>query len=454
MMKPGSRKGIIAAMVALFALSVVMANNLAVKHRDYMQTPDTSTPFQALAPALLGFREVAASLLWVKTDDYFHRGEYEPILRLVRLITVIDPHQIDVYTTGAWHMSYNFMDKRLIKTGLEFLEGGVKNNPSIYDLYFESGYTNMDKTRDFPKAIYWYREASNRGTTDGKPMPPMFTWFQLAHAHERAGDIDGAIQQWQINLNRAAKEVKEKATGPVSTAKLDAAAQHLLALDRQGEGVPEDAWVASLGQLHDGARELKGKSTDFARGTNLDVSVQNFYLAVWRKAHRRHLGDQPLPANLDVKVTKLAPRKIRIEGTCNVLDLSRVTVMFRDKNWEQLDRLPDEQRMKKLTMEWDNPSVRGSHFKWDLNLNRDPADMGRDPWTIYPLTSDEYEVTVTFNPRTQAPFIQDVYGWSGEGITDPKDLTTDPSRAGTVAGKRVPLRLIQKRIILKRSDVV
>src|SRR5438034_1256709 len=33
------------------------------------------------------------------------------------------------------------------------VEGGVKNNPTIYDLYFESGYTNMDKTRDFPKAI-------------------------------------------------------------------------------------------------------------------------------------------------------------------------------------------------------------------------------------------------------------------------------------------------------------
>ena len=105
-------------------------------------------------------------------------------------------------------------------------------------------------------------------------------------------------------------------------------------------------------------------------------------------------------------------------------------------------------------MEWDNPSVKESHFKWDLNLNRDPADMGRDPKTIYPLTSDEYEVTVTFNPRTQAPFIQDVYGWSGEGVTDPKYLVTDPSRAGTVEGKSVPLRLIQKTIILKRSDVV
>jgi hypothetical protein len=73
---------------------------------------------------------------------------------------------------------------------------------------------------------------------------------------------------------------------------------------------------------------------------------------------------------------------------------------------------------------------------------------------IYPLTSDEYEVTVTFDPRTQAPFIQDVYGWSGEGITDPKYLVIDKTRTGTVEGKRVPLRIIQKTVTLKRSQVL
>jgi hypothetical protein len=454
MMKPGTRNGIIAAMVALFLLSMAMGRVVSDRHSDYEQTPDTNTPLQALAPALLGFREVAASMLWVKTDDYFHRGEYEPILRLVKLITTIDPHQIDVYTTGAWHMAYNFMDKRLIQTGLEFLEDGVKNNPNIYDLYFESGYTNMDKTRDFPRAIHWYSEASRRGTTDGKPLPPMFTWFQLAHAHERAGDIDGAIAQWEANVKRGIKEVREKSQGAGSPQKLDAAVLRLHELGRRQSGVTEEEWVQCLADMQSGAREVKVKTQDFARETNLDVAVRNLYLAVWRMAHRRHLGEQPLPANLDVKVTKLGPRKIRIEGTINVLDLSRVNVMFRDKNWETLDKLPHDERMQKLTMEWDNPSVRGSKFKWDLNLNRDPADMERDPKTIYPLTSDEYEVVVTYNPRLQAPFIQDVYGWSGEGITDPHLLVLDPTRAGIVEGKRVPLRLIQKRVILKRSQVL
>jgi hypothetical protein len=233
----------------------------------------------------------------------------------------------------------------------------------------------------------------------------MFTWFQLAHSHEKAGDIDGALVQWEKNLARADQELKEK---------------------------PED----------------------FARRTNHDVASKNLNMMRWRIEHRRRLHEDPLNANMTVKVTKLEPRKLRIEGTINVLDLARVNVIFRDKNWEALDKLPHDQRMKQLTMEWDNPSIRGGKFKWDLNLNRDPADMGRDPKTIYPLTSDEYEIVVTFNPRIQAAFIQDVYGWSGEGITDPNHLMIDPSRTGTVEGLRVPLRLIQKKIIIKRSDVV
>jgi len=101
----------------------------------------------------------------VKTDDYFHEGQYEPILRMVRMITTIDPHQIDVYTTGAWHMAYNFMDKRLIRSGLEFLQDGVRHHPSINDLYFERGWTYSDKMTVLPTATNRYHIAREKGPT-------------------------------------------------------------------------------------------------------------------------------------------------------------------------------------------------------------------------------------------------------------------------------------------------
>src|SRR5579872_4446709 len=49
---------------------------------------------------LLGFREAAAGLLWVRADEFFHSGDYDAILPLVRVITFLDPKADNVYITG------------------------------------------------------------------------------------------------------------------------------------------------------------------------------------------------------------------------------------------------------------------------------------------------------------------------------------------------------------------
>jgi len=90
-----------------------------------------------------------------------------------------------------------------------------------------------------------------------------------------------------------------------------------------------------------------------------------------------------------------------------------------------------------------------------IDLNRDPADMDRQPSEIYPLKADQYELVVAFNPRLQAAFIQDRYGWNGEGITGSKEqLVVDNSLAGTLDGKKYPLRTIRQVVALTRDDVV
>jgi hypothetical protein len=416
------RKGVIGGIVAAFVLAIALAVNQTPKHEEYLHTGGedvAKTPFQALIPAILGFRQLAASLLWVRTDDYFHRGEYRPILKLVKTITLIDPHQIDVYATGAWHMAYNFMDKRLIPEGLKFLEDGVKNNPTIYDLYFESGYTNMDKTKDFPKAIWWYEQAATKKTTEGK-LRPMYVDFQLAHGFERAGLIDRATKQWEANLARAESILKEK-------------------------------------------------PNEFAARSNRDVAANNHKMTLWRINDRRDRAQDPVDMRFDFtwkravdpKTKKVLPKQILIEGKINALDYSRVRVEFKDKSYdmklakyEQDPVTGIDHVMANLSREWESVQVRGGKFKWTLNLDRDPADMGRPPSEIYPLKSDEYELTVEFNPRTQAVFIQDRYGWNGEGLTDARYLHIDRNRMGVVSGKEVPLRYVRKTVTIKRDQIM
>src|SRR5512146_1551837 len=61
--------------------------------------------------AMAGFREMIAGILWVRADSFFDSGNYDAILPLIRLVTILDPHQIDVYATGMWHIGYNFTDE-------------------------------------------------------------------------------------------------------------------------------------------------------------------------------------------------------------------------------------------------------------------------------------------------------------------------------------------------------
>jgi hypothetical protein len=68
-------------------------------------------PFEYSLGAISGFRQVIAGLLWVRADSFFHQGNYDAILPLIRIITWMDPNFLDVYATGTWHLTYNFTDE-------------------------------------------------------------------------------------------------------------------------------------------------------------------------------------------------------------------------------------------------------------------------------------------------------------------------------------------------------
>jgi len=125
------------------------------------------------------------------------------------------------------------MDKRLIKDGVEFLEEGTRNNPRVYDLFFELGYTHNDKTKDFAAASYWLREALEKGTTTGKETPPPFVYSHLAHTLERAGDMDAAQRQFESNIARLKAQLKENPTDTVLTHSLAPAIHNVYMLQRR-----------------------------------------------------------------------------------------------------------------------------------------------------------------------------------------------------------------------------
>ncbi|MBM3457698.1 MAG: hypothetical protein FJX77_04105, partial [Armatimonadetes bacterium] len=360
MMNSAERLRVWILLACFFLSSVVATELLRPLHQEYVKAGKTAaqvsardlegtrgalqgTSFQTLLPTLLGIREVIASLMWVRADDYFHRGEYRPIIAMVKQITTIDPHQIDVYATGAWHMAYNFMDKRLIADGINFLEEGCKDNDSVYDLFFELGYMHYDKTRDYPRAVGAYQLAATRGTTiPGRSKAPSYVRHQLAHAFEKMGDIDRARSQWRTNLQIAEelRRLNEPEMGAAGTN--TAAAYHNLYITERRRN---ERLAAQAERRNDGASALaywQGNVTLadewLARQpghTAVEKDRSKARLEVARLQAGRLRPVAPSDIVIDYKITRTAPKKLLIEGTINVLHLSRVFVRIADKDYEE-----------------------------------------------------------------------------------------------------------------------
>ena len=148
---------------------------------------------------------------------------------MIRLITWLDPHQIDVYETGAWHMDYNFTDssersdRRYIPFSLSLLGEGIANNPDEPDLYADMGFVHyFRKIEDFPQSARWFEKgwgvvsAKKIGDTgdptqfDEADKGVMTVGHGLAHAYEFSGDIPAALAQWNKCLALHDRLIKQK----------------------------------------------------------------------------------------------------------------------------------------------------------------------------------------------------------------------------------------------------
>ncbi|MBC7326486.1 hypothetical protein H5T87_00015 [bacterium] len=308
---------------------------------------------EVLATALMGLREVAASLLWLKIEDYFHSGEHEKIAPLIRIITWLDPHFIEAYSSGAWQLAWNSEDWRLIPSAEEFLQEGIKNNPDKYELYADMGWLYYDKVKDYDKAVEWYKRAT------ALPSPPTVKRM-LAHSYERAGKIDEAIKVWK-------KLVEE------------------------------------------GQKVVEKNPKNFEAIFDRDVAIHNYNLCIIRKVDRAALARNPKHYYLTYQVYRISPRILQIRGKTNLPELSRIHVSLVDADIEARKTKSLGWQLMNLTEYRDVwPQVRNGEIKTEIDL----SDTLK-----YPLKGDTFILKLSFIPQTQPIVVQDYVGWLGEGMT-------------------------------------
>lgn len=173
-----------------------------------------------------GFRKVAANFIWIQVDRFWHQGENYRMIALMKTCTALDPHFVEAYLIGSWHLAYNVTAKMMetpwpqrkwdakhgacvgekekyYHVAIAFLKDGIRNNPRNYKLYFDLGFAvYKQKLKDYPNAVKYLSEAIRQ---------PHDRWVprQLFICQELNGQYAEALAGWEDYASR----FKETTTG-------------------------------------------------------------------------------------------------------------------------------------------------------------------------------------------------------------------------------------------------
>ena len=124
-----------------------------------------------------GSEKSRRNLIWIEVDRFWHQGNMYRMITLMRTCVALDPHFIEAYLIGAWHLGYNATAKmqdtpwprrewddrynvclgekeRFYYYAIDFLKDGIRRNPRNYKLYFDLGFSlYKQKLEDYPNAV-------------------------------------------------------------------------------------------------------------------------------------------------------------------------------------------------------------------------------------------------------------------------------------------------------------
>ncbi len=161
-----------------------------------------------------GFRKVAANFVWIEVDRYWHQGNTYRMITLMRTCVALDPHFVEAFIIGAWHLAYN-ITARMLDTpwperewdatygvclgekerfyyfAVDFLKEGARRNPRDYRLYFDLGFSvYKQKLQDYANAVKYLSEAVRLPHEQYVPR-------QLFLCQELNGQYEEALAGWK-----------------------------------------------------------------------------------------------------------------------------------------------------------------------------------------------------------------------------------------------------------------
>lgn len=121
------------------------------------------------------------------TDAHFHKGEYNHIINLDRMVIGAIPDRMNAYEDAGWLLWSMDRDPEAIV----IYEKGIKANPNTFYMYDELGLYYMTRKKDYSRAITYYEKAARFANC---PQP---TFHMLAHAYEKTKQLDKSLAVWK-----------------------------------------------------------------------------------------------------------------------------------------------------------------------------------------------------------------------------------------------------------------
>ena len=147
----------------------------------------------------LGYDGLLADIYWTRAVQYFGSrqvtrtaSDYNLLAPLLEITTALDPKLIVAYEFGA-----NFLGPKPPEgagqpdKAIALLEGGIRNNPDDWKLYYDLGFFYYMDLKDSARAA----ETFDRGTKVPKAHP--FLRVLAAQMAQHAGEIQTARMLWQ-----------------------------------------------------------------------------------------------------------------------------------------------------------------------------------------------------------------------------------------------------------------
>jgi len=175
-----------------------------------------------------GSSAIAVDILWLEMDEMWHCGKWFEMLPILRAVTWMQPHFVEAWELGGWHLAYNLHAyakempdrEKYLEEGIGFLKEGLSRNRSVYDLWFNLGWVYYNKLGDYDTAIRYFKSAV-------RYEHPVYIDRLLAHCYRKKGNLEQEISEWERclrlhpgneyhikivkkHLERAKKKLKEE----------------------------------------------------------------------------------------------------------------------------------------------------------------------------------------------------------------------------------------------------